>query len=201
MKNKIKISSVLVITSFLLWGSALKAQPFNLNDNIQPVELNLMDYKKDDAKAKGRINITEVTQVKDTLYFFAKGFSMYSPAYFCITATDATAPIQVTLNKENWHQSNTAGETNEKGFWETSFKTEGDFGIMVVPKTKPVKYTLLIWNGAEAKDVGITSAFSDKAPAASTNGFLKNNLIYIIIGAVLLLVITFVVIKRKKSNA
>lgn len=201
MKNKIKISSALAIIGFLLWGPALKAQPFNLNDNIQPVELNLVDYKKDDAKAKGRINITEVTQVKDTLYFFAKGFSMYSPAYFSITAADTTAPIQVTLNKENWHQANKTGETNDKGFWESSFKTEGDFGIMVVPKSKPAKYTLLIWNGDEAKDVGIASAFTTASATQSGQGFLQKNLIYIIIGATLLLVISFIVIKRKKSNA
>jgi LPXTG-motif cell wall-anchored protein len=201
MRNKIKSPTVFLVIACLLSGFILKAQPFNLNDNIQPVELNLVDYKKDDAKAKGRINMTEVTQVKDTLYFFARGFSMYSPAYFSITTEDASSPIQVTLNKENWHQANKTGETNDKGFWEASFKTEGDFGIMVVPKTKPAKYVLLTWNGDEAKEVGISSPFSDTAVAKTNESFLKKNLIYIIIGAVLLLALLFIVFKRKKNKA
>lgn len=201
MKRKINTPVTFFVIACMLSGFNLKAQPFNLNESIQPVELNLVDYKKDDAKAKGRINVTEVTQVKDTLYFFAKGFSMYSPAYFCITAEDPSSPIQVTLNKENWHQANKTGETNDKGVWEASFKTEGDFGIMVVPKTKPAKYVLLTWNGDEAKDVGISSPFSDAAIAKTNESFLKKNLIYIIGGIVLLLVISFLVFKRKKDKA
>ena len=201
MRNKIKNPGIFLTIFCLLSNFILKAQPFNLNDNIQPVELNLADYKKDDLKAKGRINVTEITQMKDTLYFFARGFSMYSPAYFCITAEDPSSPIQVTLNKENWHQANKTGETNDKGFWEASFKTEGDFGIMVVPKTKPAKYVLLTWNGDEAKEVGISSPFSDSAVSKTNEGFLKKNLLYIIGGVVLLLVIFFIVFKRKKDKA
>ena len=182
----------------LLLAMKSTAQPFNLNDNIKPVELTLVDYKKNDPKAKGKINITEITQVKDTLYFFIKGFSMYAPAYFGITAEDHGSPIQVTLNKENWHQANKSGETDDKGHWEASFKTEGDFGIMVVPKTKPAKYTLVTWVGAEAKDVGVASPFSGTAPTAEA-GFFKKYLFYIIGGAVVLLVLLFFVFKRKKQ--
>lgn len=185
-----------VLCLFLVMRSA--AQPFNLNDNIKPVELMLVDYKKDDPKAKGKINITEITQVQDTLYFFIKGFSMYSPAYFGITAEDHAAPIQVTLNKENWRQANKNGETDDKGHWETSFKTEGDFGIMVVPKTKPAKYTLVTWVGAEAKDVGVASPFSGTASGES-GGFFKKYLWYMVGGIVVLLAILFFIFKRKKQ--
>jgi LPXTG-motif cell wall-anchored protein len=104
------------------------------------------------------------------------------------------------LNKENWHQANKSGETDGKGHWQTSFKTEGDFGIMVVPKTKPAKYTLVTWMGKEAKEVGVSSPFSDKAPGAD-GGFFKKNLLYIVIGAVVLLGILFFVLKRKKTIA
>src|ERR1700704_5194459 len=115
MKSGKTYSRLLLPFLCLLFVIKSEAQPFNLDDNIKPVELTLVNYKKDDPKAKGMINVTTVTQVKDTLYFFIKGFSMYSPAYFGITAEDGSSPIQVTLNKENWHQANKSGETDDKG--------------------------------------------------------------------------------------
>ena len=176
-----------------------KAQPFNLNDNIQPIELQLIDFKKDDAKQKGRINVTEVNQEKDTMYFFVKGLSMYSPAYFGLTAVNGSAPIAVSLNKENWLQANKTGETNDKGYWEASFKTEGDFGIMVVPQQKPAKYTLVTWVGDEAKDVGVSSPFKEGGAASSGGGnFFSKNIIYLLGGAVIIALLLILFFKRKK---
>lgn len=190
---------VLLFIAFCISFYTAKAQPFTLND-INPVELNLIDYKKNDPKEKGRINVTSVTQTKDTMYFFVKGLSMYSPAYFGITAVKGSAPIVVNLNKENWVQPNKSGETDDKGYWHTSFKTEGDFGIMVVPKEKPAVYTLVTWVGAEAKDVGVTSPFKGAESAAPTGGesFFSKNIIYIILGAVIVGLLAFIFLKRKK---
>ncbi len=71
---------------FTLFFSALLAQPFNFNPTIKPVELKLFPYKaKDKAKDKGKMNVTRVKQVKDTLYYFVKGASIYSPVYVGVT--------------------------------------------------------------------------------------------------------------------
>ena len=187
-----------LVLAVLLCDKAM-AQPFNLNDAIQPIELNLVNYKKDDPVAKGRINVTEVTQVKDTMYFFIKGFSMYSPAYFGITSVNHASPIAVNLNKENWAQANQSGETDNNGYWHTTFKTEGDFGIMVVPKEIPATYTLVTWVGDEAKDVGVVSPFKEAgAPAGGGSNFFTKNIVYIIGGAVILLLLGIIIFKRKK---
>ncbi len=191
----IKIACIVFFCT-LFYNSS--GQPFTLND-ITPIELNLVNYKRDDPKEKGRINVTSVTQVKDTMYFFVKGLSMYSPAYFGITSVKGSAPIVVNLNKENWVQPNQSGETDDKGYWHASFKTEGDFGIMVVPKEKPANYTLVTWVGDEAKDVGVTSPFKEGGAAEPGSGnFFTKNIVYIILGVVILGLLLFIFLKLKK---
>lgn len=198
---KTKIQSLLIFSWLFLLQLNVSAQPFNLNEKIQPTELNLVDYKKDDTVRKGRINITEVTQAKDTSYYFVKGLSMFSPVYFGLTAKADMGNIKVNLCKDNWSQINQNGETGDQGHWQANFKTEGDFGIMVVAEKKPADYTMIVWVGDEAKEVGITSPFKegDDKPIVNQKGsFMKDNLLYIIIG-LLVVIIGLLFFKLKKK--
>lgn len=198
---KTKIQSLLIFSWLFLLQLNVSAQPFNLNEKIQPTELNLVDYKKDDTVRKGRINITEVTQAKDTSYYFVKGLSMFSPVYFGLTAKADMGNIKVNLCKDNWSQINQNGETGDQSHWQTNFKTEGDFGIMVVAEKKPADYTMIVWVGDEAKEVGITSPFKegDDKPIVNQKGsFMKDNLLYIIIG-LLVVIIGLLFFKLKKK--
>jgi len=195
-----KIVFPLLVFSLFSIPSAGFAQPFTLDEKIQPVELNMVDYKKDDTLRKGKINITNVKQVKDTLYYFVKGMSMYSPVYFGLTTKADSGNIKVYLCKDNWKTFNKEGETGSKAHWDAKFKTEGDFGIMVIPERKPASYTMVVWAGKEAKDVGITSPFKNGAGSekkTSSSNFFKDNLMYLIIG---LLVVAIIILLIKRKN-
>lgn len=194
------MKQIISLLSLLLLSTIGSAQPFTLDDRIQPIELNLVDYKKSDTLKKGRMNITDVTQVKDTLYYFVKGASIYSPIYFTITTKDETGNIKVKLCKDNWKTVNREGETGSKKYWETQFKTEGDFGIQVVADRKPAHYTMLVWIGDEAKDVGVSSIFKEGSAnsGSGTVSKIKDNLLYIIIG-LLVVIIALLFIKLKKK--
>lgn len=190
----------IILAILLLFSAVLsKAQPFTMNPDIVPTELNLYDFKpagKD--QLAGRMNVTEVTQDKDTLYFFAKNFSIYSPAYVGITAEDKAADLKIGLFTENWLKPVQGGNTADSGHWEKRFKVEGDFGIRVIVKTKPVKYSLVIWNGKDV-EVAVPTAFSYNQDAkGGGDSFFKKNWMYIAIG-VLLLAVIILFIKRKKS--
>lgn len=191
------LTGLFVIFSLLMQEKII-AQPFTLDERIQPRQLELVNYRKDDPKRKGRINVTEVTQEKDTLYYFVKDISIYSPVYFSITTENTAVPVKLSLNKENWIQAHRKGETDDKGRWETKFKTEGDFGIMVVPGEKPAKYTLVTWVGDEAKDIGMGSPFKGGGSGTKSSGG-GNKLPWIIAGAAVLLVVVILFIKRKKN--
>ena len=199
---KKNISLLLLSVSVFLLQYTCMGQPFSLDERVQPTELNLVDFKKTDTLQKGRINMSEITQNKDTAYYFVRGLSMFSPVYFGLTTNAEAGNIKINLCKDNWHQVNQNGETGDQGHWETNFKTEGDFGIMVIPDNKPADYSIIVWVGDEAKDVGIASPFrgSDAKVEGSKKGgnFLKNNLLYIIIGLVLVIA-AFLFIKKKKK--
>jgi hypothetical protein len=201
MKKQIRIMTAGCLFFGFIYST--HAQPFTLDDRIQPTELVLVDYKKADTLRRGKINITEVTQNKDTSYYFVKGLSMFSPVYFGITTKDEGSNIKVNLCKDNWKTINRNGETGSKKHWDAQFKTEGDFGIQVIAENKPAHYALLVWAGNEAKDVGITSPFKEGAtpvnPGKTKDGnFLKDNFMYIIIG-LLVVIIGLLVLKLKRK--
>ena len=196
---KIPVSLILL----LLAGKFSNAQPFTMNPDIVPEELHLYKYEpSNNPKAKGRLNVTDVTQTKDTMYFFAQGFSIYSPGYVGVTVQDKSTNVEVTLFKENWLKENRKGTTNAKGHWDAKFKTEGDFGIRVVVK-QPCTYALVVWNGSDV-EVPVPSAFqfgkSDAASGGGMGAFFKNNWLYILIG-VLVIAVLLLLVKLKKRRS
>lgn len=157
----------LLLLAALLIGDGIFAQPFNLNKKIKPVELNLINFNPKDVKKKGKINLTQVVQVKDTAYYFVKKLSIYSPIVVSVGAADPSNPVQVSLHKWNWkNASRPAKQTNEKGYWEEKFSTESDFGIMVVSPQKPVSYNIYVWVGDEVK-IDIATPFKPYTGSSS----------------------------------
>ncbi len=196
----------LLLLMLVISASAM-AQPFNLDTSINPVEIKLRPFKpttKDSALQKGKMNIMRVTQVKDTLYYFVQGASIYSPVYVGVTSLDPANKIKVQLHKMNWQNASRSGTTDSKGQWSEKFKTENDFGIMVIPGSKPAKYSILVWVGDEPK-MELPTAFSgdakeEKAPGKEGKGGSGNTLLYIII-AVLAVAVGFLFFKMKNKKA
>ena len=193
MKQITFISSLLVMLAF---SSA--AQPFTMNPDIVPTELNMYPYKPlGKPNQEGRMNVTSITQQKDTLYFFAKGFSIYSPGYIGISCEDKSNELEVALFTENWLKPVQSGNTADSGHWEKRFKNEGDFGIRIIAKTKPSKYSIVIWNGKDV-EIDVPTPFVYKTDTGSSGNFFTKNWMYLAIG-VLLIAVIFLLLKRKKN--
>ena len=201
---------LLSLFSFLLISN-IYSQPFTLKKEIEPTKLEFHKFNPtSQPKAKGRLNVTEVTQVKDTMYFFADQMSIYSPVYVGVTTEDKDNALDIRISKMNWNNSDRSGSTGSTGHWDATFKTENDFGIMIIAKNKPVKYSLVAWNGSEVDfklpsvfsndpGAGDNSASGDKATTKSGKGFFQQNTLYIII-AVLIAVIAFLFIKMRNKK-
>ena len=194
------IKPVLIIT--LLFCSTLsKAQPFTLDKKFKPVQLKLHKFNPPkEPKAKGSISITEVIQKEDTLFYFVKGASIYSPIYVGLQSGDSTnSTIEISLHKLSWKRAERSGTTDATGHWEQQFKTENDFGIRVIVKEKPTAYTLMVWVGDEVK-MELPTVFK-KGAIPKDGNFFKDNLLYIIIaGLVMVLLILFIKLKKKKNE-
>ena len=196
MKN-----GIWLLLFFLLAHAQSYAQPFNLTESVQPIELNFTEHKKEgEEKANGRISINTFSQEQDTAYYFIKGLSLYSPTYFSLNSSDPGTDIKVNLCKENWHSFHQSGAVQGKEIWSSRFKTEGDFGIMVIANKKPARYVLLVWTGNEMT-IAMPSVFKSAAEGASGEAgwFAKNKTMVIVIAAALV-IISILLLKLKKKR-
>lgn len=195
----------LILFFLMVMVTGLMAQPFTLEKEVKPIKLTFHKFNPPaEPKAKGKLNVTEVTQVKDTMYFYTNEVSIYSPVYVGVTATDKDNPLEIRLAKMNWKNADRSGSTGSSGHWEEKFKTETDFGIMVIAKNKPASYALVVWNGDEVnfEMPSVFNSGADKTTGVkkSGDGFLKKNLMYIIIG-LLVIVVGFLVYKLKNKKS
>jgi len=153
-----------LVLSFVLTGLMLiaadrtAAQPFALDEKIKPTELVLSDYVGTDARLKGKVAVAEVTQKDGTLYFFAKGISIFSPVVLFVETANKADKLVVSLHKNTWNTVELTGETDSEGLWSQNFKTGGDFGLKVSTTKLPAKYQIILWVGDEV-DVDMQSPF------------------------------------------
>ena len=111
------------------------AQPFNLTESVQPIELNFTEHKKEgEEKANGRISVNTYNQEQDTAYYFIKGLSLYSPTFFSLNSSDPGTDIKVNLCKENWHSFHQSGAVQGKEIWSAGLKQKAISGSWLLPK-------------------------------------------------------------------
>ncbi len=183
----------------LLCSTALWAQPFTTDKKLKPIQLKLNEFNPpSDPRAHGKLSITEVTQKEQTLFFFVKGVSIYSPVYVSLQSADAvSSAIDVSLHKLSWTRAERSGTTDASGHWEDQFKTENDFGVRVVAKTRPASYRLMVWVGDEPKSE-LPPVFR-RADSPTGGNVLKENVLYIVIAGLVMLVLALL-LKFKKKN-
>lgn len=190
----------------------IMAQPFTLDTSVHVVEIKMRPFNpKGMDDKKGKLGIVHVRQVKDTAYFFCKGLSIYSPVITEVFKGNPSQTMQVSLHKWNWKEASRKGTTDEKGLWMEKFKSENDFGIMVVTKGGTAVYNLFVWAGDELKlDLAtpfVTHEEYEKNEQKTGNEEVtgkkskKNNtLLYIIGGVILAAIGAFVVLRKNKGR-
>ena len=157
IKGLIVFAALFVVISFSAAQDAI-AQPFALDEKIKPTELKLTEYTSKDPRMKGKVAVAEVTQKNDSLYFFVKGISIFSPVIILVESMDKTEKLNVSLHKNTWNAVEVSGETGSDGTWSKTFTTAGDVGIKIGTKKFPTKYQVVVWVGDEV-DVQMPSPF------------------------------------------
>jgi hypothetical protein len=208
---KRKLIFILLLPVYFL-AANVNAQPFNLDTSVHTVEIKMRPFNpKGMEEKKGRLGIVMVTQVKDTAYFFCKGLSIYSPVIAEVYKGNPAQTMQVSLHKWNWKEASRKGTTDEKGLWMEKFKSENDFGIMVVKKGGAAVYNLFVWAGEELKlnltspfvtyeeyEKGVSKPANEKT--AEKKSKKNNTLLYIIGGVALAVFAAFVVLRKNKGK-
>lgn len=135
-----------------LFNQTIAQQPFTLDKNIKPIELKLNKFQpKNKPNAWGKMGILKAYQVKDTVYYYCKGLSIYSVANIVVSLKEKQTPITVSLHKNSWNQALRTKKTDKEGIFKEQFKTEGGFSIRVIVPKKPVNYNIIVWVSDEIK--------------------------------------------------
>ncbi|HAK76811.1 MAG TPA: hypothetical protein DCR35_01065 [Runella sp.] len=165
--NRIIMGLLVIMTAF---GKAA-AQPFSLDKNIKPKELKLIDYKKNDSLMNGKISVSKIRHPKqDTAYFFVKGAGIYQTVIVTVANRKSKQKLAVSLCKNNWNTPDRNGVVEDKKNYIEKFKTEGSFGIRVIPKQSNNDYQVIVWVSDEPKKVKMPRAFAvqDKSKTKKT---------------------------------
>lgn len=136
------------------------AQPFNLDKKIKPVELKLLKFQPKD-QPKGRLNVTKAYQLNDTAYYYCKGLSIYGITHLTVASKNRGNLVSVTLHKDSWKNVSKNIPINKNSLYESSFKTEGSFGLRIISKKAPAVYNIYVWASDDVK-VKLPTVFKSK---------------------------------------
>jgi hypothetical protein len=180
--------------------TAVNAQPFTLNPAIVPTELKFEDFTAEgESKPSGRISTNKLTQETDTAYYYIGGLSIYGQTFISLTTAHEAEDLQIDLFKENWTDVLKTGKLTGKSKWKEVFRTEGDFGIRIITKTKPSYHALIIHTTNDIEPE-MPSPFTNQKPSSTMATMLAKYKWPLVGGAALLLTLLFFVFKRRKTN-
>jgi len=134
-----------VITTFLLFNGALYAQPFTLDENLNPTLLELQDVK-DIEGAKG-IFASHILPGGSDQYYSISGFDALQVLDVHIFSLEDNNQLKIDLVKTNWKQAEKSYELKEanEGIVNFSFRSHNDFGLKITNTSdEPISYAMAI---------------------------------------------------------
>lgn len=155
-----KITPIISCLLLCFCFQGIAQQPFTLDKNIKPIEIQFVDYKKGDAKMSGKMGTVKVRQSKDTLYYYVKGAGIYQTVMVAIGNKNPKQVLNVSLSKDSWNKPDRTAKVMDKPYYE-KFRTEGGFGIRVIAKRNS-EYGIVVWISDEPKKIAMPNAFTMK---------------------------------------
>lgn len=134
-----------VITTFLLFNGALYAQPFTLDENLNPTLLELQDVK-DIEGAKG-IFASHILPGGSDQYYSISGFDALQVLDVHIFSLEDNNQLKIDLVKTNWKQIEKSSELQNAndGIVNFSFRSHNDFGLKITNTSdEPISYAVAI---------------------------------------------------------
>ena len=196
----------LIVLSTLLCNTVM-AQPYTLDEKINPVLIELKDDKENKGAQHALANATIDSEAQ---YYYVKGINMFQFVDVYIFSNFGNPNFRVELVKNTWNEVEESETTrgSDNGIINFKLRTEGDFGFKVLPTGKKINYTIYVY-ASSPMEQHLGSAFTkatakemDPDSGGGSSGGTSNTMLYIIIG-VALLVIGFLgakLMSRKQAN-
>ncbi len=141
MKTLINILIILVMSSM----TNLYAQPFTLDKNLKPMQLDLLEVE-DVEGAKGIFASHTLTGGSD-VYYSVSGFDALQILDVHFFSLEDNNQLKIDLVKTNWKQIEKSYELQKanEGIVNFSFRSHNDFGLKITNATDvPISYAIAI---------------------------------------------------------
>ncbi|WP_318312710.1 hypothetical protein [Flagellimonas crocea] len=192
------------LVCFLIIGALrCHAQPFTLDKAIDPVELKLLEDTR--SGHEGELGIVYFSRLTDSvMYHYVTGHDLYNFVDVMVTSVEGI-PLKVSLAKENWKNVQAVQNTvnAQDGIVDFKIRTWGSFGIKVeTEKADNSLYNITVLaspekkayldspfrtiNTSELKSSGGT--ITDNTDGSSSGKGNNNSILYILLGAALLVI-------------
>ena len=215
---KIKHSFLLLATMFL--AIAAWSQPMTLDTSLTTFK---MEFKESTEHESGMVSIWKgVLEGDEEHHFWANKLSAKDPIVVSVICAESGKKIKVDIHKFNWKDSEKSATTRD-GYAELRFRAQGDFGLKLSSKDKPVSYYLHVWKGepvefevkniftkytGDTKSTNKKGGNDSKEVADSGNGGSSKSggtspIMYIIAGllAIIVVFLGMMVLKKNKGSA
>jgi hypothetical protein len=201
---------------YLLLGSSFAIAQGDA-EQAEPEARSLMqiEVKPDERIPEGKSAFIKGGADKIGDKYLVEGIELTQPIHVGVFTKNAGEKVRVRIVKDDWEHAEREENTNDTGKAEFKFRTFDNFKIWVTADQE-TPYQLMVWIGdeintnqppvavpaseyVEPKD-GADTSHNNKAEKTSSNGVSFSYLELGLIGAVILLVLGFVVILLRKKN-
>lgn len=149
---------------------------------------------------------------KDSLRFWAEGTIFTQKVMVTVLTENNTDKVKVDIVKNHWEDSKISKETKNGTFQET-FDTAGKFGIVITSETPNTHFYLAVWTSGERVTnmntiyrnasnsiPNTTNSISTNTDDSNQNENSTGILMYVLIGALTIIILLLAIMVFKKKN-
>jgi hypothetical protein len=189
----------LLLTLGLLLGSpnAGSGQVGQDADGVTVLELRVIEELD-----QGRMAMADGVAPAEGVRYSVQDLDLMQPVAVALVAADAGQPVRLEIAKGEWDQVFRSCETDGSGACEVRFRTQGNFGIRVLPASaSSSSYQLAVWVGDEARAVPTNVIVPrDGGTTGSGLGLIQILLGVIAAALVVLVVLGIVLVQRRRAG-
>lgn len=187
-----------ILGVLLLAVLPVSAQPFSLNDNIQPVELALQE---DNRPGRGDAKfLATLSTVDTTNYYYITGHDMFRFVDIIVKGLGNSSPLEASLVYDNWKDvvETQSSVRAEDGIMHFQVRAYGAIGLIInSPRDETVNFTIMASASTPRKSylgnpfvpISDGEAVAGAAGTSGEGGSSGNNtFLYIALGIALLVI-------------
>ncbi len=137
-----------------VWAFAAAAPVTTQPSTGGGLAFTVLEPQTAEGLASGKVAGADGTAIADGVHYSVQDLDLMQPVAVALFAVDSAKTVKLEIVKEQWTQVYRSCDTGTAGQCEVRFRTQGNFGIRVLPAGRdPASYQLAVWVGDEIQAV------------------------------------------------